>query len=249
MLLVDTGHGNSFTTEEVSALLSRVADRGYDVEFNRFGVPQLLEEKLRKADSLAVIVPARPYSEEEVDVIGRFVKKGGKLLLIADPTRRNEINSLAERFGIAFQADYLYNTKEYDINFQNIFIRDFVPDELTDGLSQIALYTAGSIRSSEPHLAYTDANTRSNIVERIETFYPIVKRRDGRVLAISDLTFMIPPQNSILDNDRLGLQHSRLPHGERERVRAYRLPPPWWQTSTFSVTTSISCWAGLPCST
>ena len=76
VLLVDTGHGNSFTTEEVSALLSRVADRGYDVEFNRFGVPQLLEEKLRKADSLAVIVPARPYSEEEVDVIGRFVKKG-----------------------------------------------------------------------------------------------------------------------------------------------------------------------------
>ena len=44
VLLVDTGHGNSFTTEEVSALLSRVADRGYDVEFNRFGVPQLLEE-------------------------------------------------------------------------------------------------------------------------------------------------------------------------------------------------------------
>ncbi|MCH8186659.1 MAG: hypothetical protein IH862_11215, partial [Chloroflexi bacterium] len=32
---------------------------------------------------------------------------------------------------------------------------------------------------------------------------PLVKGSDGHVLAVSDLTFMIPPQNSIMDNDRL----------------------------------------------
>ena len=115
----------------------------------------------------------------------------------------NHINSLAERFGITFQPDYLYNMVENDLNFQNIIIRNFSPDEITTDLTQIALYTAGSIKTSGTGLALTDANTRSSLVKRAETFYPLVKGGDGHVLAISDLTFMISPQNSIMDNDRL----------------------------------------------
>lgn len=216
MLLVDGAHGNDFTKAEVSLLLSRVADRGYAVEFigeatffggfrslgfgERFSK---LEEKLRRADSLAVIIPRDTYSSEEVDIIERFVQKGGKLLLIADPSRDHQINSLAERFGIAFQPDYLYNSVEHDLNFQNIFVRNFRPDEITRGLGQIVLYTAGSIKSSGPGLAFTDGNTRSSILERPELLYPLVKGSDSHVLAVSDFTFMVPPQNSILDNDKL----------------------------------------------
>jgi hypothetical protein len=40
-------------------------------------------------------------------------------------------------------------------------------------------------------------------MERSETFFPLVRGSEGQVVAISDLTFMIPPQNSILSNDRL----------------------------------------------
>ena len=216
LMVVDATHGNDFLKDELSALVSRVEDRGYEVEFlgvaGQFGgfrnlrlgerLP-LLQEKLRQADSLAVILPSDPYVGAEADLIRRFVEKGGKLLLVGDPTRVHRINSLAEGFGISFQADYLYNSREYDLNFQNIFIRDFRPHPLTAGLAQIVLYTAGSIRSDTPGLAYTDGNTRSSMVERVEPFYPIVEQADGRVLAISDLTFMIPPQNAILDNDRL----------------------------------------------
>ena len=92
---------------------------------------------------------------------------------------------------------------ENDLNFQHIFVRNFRPDELTRGLRQVALYTAGSIKSSGTGLAFTDGNTRSSMVERIEPFYPMVQGDDDRVLALSDVTFMIPPQNGILDNDRL----------------------------------------------
>ncbi len=67
-LLVDGLHGNDFTTQELSVLLARVADRGYQVEVageaSRFGgfssldsgsrLAQL-QEKLRRADSLAGI--------------------------------------------------------------------------------------------------------------------------------------------------------------------------------------------------
>lgn len=216
LLLMDGGHRNNFTKGEISSLLARVAARSHDIEFigeagifGDFRRPDpeetllFLKDKLRRADSLAVIVPDAPYSREEVVLVERFVEKGGRLLLIGDPTREHSINSLAERFGITFQPDYLYNTVDYDLNFRNIFISSFRPDELTRDLRQIALYTAGSVKSSSPWLAHTDANTRSSIVERIEPFYPIVKGADGRVLAINDLTFMVPPQNSILDNDTL----------------------------------------------
>lgn len=216
MLLVDAAHRNDFTKEEVSSLLSRVSSRGHAIEFMGGDVSfgsfrrldpdqklRLMEEGLRQADSLVVVLPDETYTRQEVDLVAEFVRKGGRLLLMADPTRFNDINSLSKRFGITFRPDYLYNTVDYDLNFRNIFINNFRPDAITQGLRQIALYTAGSVTSSSPGLAYADANTRSSIVERIEPLYPMVKGEDGRVLAVYDMTFLVPPQNSILDNDRL----------------------------------------------
>ncbi|MCH8351249.1 MAG: hypothetical protein IIB29_13415, partial [Chloroflexi bacterium] len=166
-LLVDGLHGNDFTKQELSVLLARVAQRGYQVEVagqaSRFGgfssqdpgsrLAQL-QEKLRRADSLAVLMPDSPFTNEEADLVEDFVtRKGGKLLLIADPTRPSQINSLANRFGIAFQPDYLYNMVEYDLNFQNIYLRQFEPHPITQGLTQIALYTAGSVTAPTPGFA------------------------------------------------------------------------------------------------
>ena len=199
LLLVDTAHSNSFEKGEIASLLSRVTDQGYDIEF----VSSSLEEKLRGADSLVVILPRDPYDQEEAGMVERFVQKGGKLLLIADPTRRHDINSLARRFGLDFQPDYLYNQVEHDQIFRDIYVRDFQPGQLTRGLNEIVLYTAGSIRSSGPGLAITDQNTRSSTAEREAAFHPIALADNRNVLAVFDLTFMIPPQDSISDNSQL----------------------------------------------
>ena len=210
LLLLDDAHGNDFTRQEVTALISRVSDRGYTVVFlgnapGRFTgtFAASLEEMLRGADSLAVIGPRDPYTDEEVDLIERFVEKGGKLLLIEDPTRGGEINSLARSFGVTFEPDYLYNQVENDINFRNIYVRDFRGDQITRNLDQIALYTAGSISSAGEGLALTDGNTRSSIVEGGAGFFPLARGIDPRVVAVADLSFMIPPQDAILDNGRL----------------------------------------------
>ena len=222
-LVVDAAHSNGFSQAELSAFLSTVASRGYSLDFlgelsvssgfGGFGGSgslgslerlDLLEEKLRGADSLVVIQPDESYSKEEADLVERFVvEKGGKLLLIADPSRDHRINSLAERFGIFFRPDYLYNLVDYDLNYQGIYVSDFKPDELTDGLARIALYTSGSLESSGGGLAISDANTKSTVVETIEPLYPMVKGGQGRVVALADLTFLVPPQNTILDNPRL----------------------------------------------
>ena len=51
--------------------------------------PRLLQlaEKLRRADSFAVILPQVAYTETEAALVKQFVQKGGKLLLVSDPAR------------------------------------------------------------------------------------------------------------------------------------------------------------------
>ena len=210
LMVIDALHANSFSERELVTLSSWVANRGYEVEIVGDFAPslartrlQLLEQKLRRADSLLVILPRVEYSEAEVELVERFVEKGGKLVLVSDPTRPNRINVLAKRFGIEFQPDYLYNTVEYDQNFRHIFVRDFQPDPLTSGLDTVALYIAGSVRSSGHGVAFTDTNTRSSLVETAGDFNPIAWGDDRNVLAVADFTFMAPPYNSLLDNDKL----------------------------------------------
>ncbi len=204
LLLVDFMHANAFSKSEILTLSARVSGRGYEVEFAEpDGGPGSLEEKLRRADSFLVILPQVPYSEEEASLVESFVRKGGKLLLVSDPTRTSQVNTLAARFGLEFRPDYLYNQEEYDLNFQNIIVREFQPEELTLGLGAITLYTAGSIRSAGPGLAIAGAGTRSSVLESADPLYPIAEGDSRNVLAIADFTFMVPPQNSLLDNDRL----------------------------------------------
>ena len=214
LLLVDAQHVNSFGETEIISLSSRVANRGYDVEFvGDFSAiedpeqisPRLqqLAAKLRRADSFAVILPQTPFSDAEARLVQRFVAKGGKLLLVSDPSRPQQINTLAERFGLDFQPDYLYNTVENDLNFRHIVVSDFQPDRLTAGLDAVTLYMAGSIRSPGPGLAYIDANTKSSLLESAGDLSPIAWGDSRNVLAVADLSFMVPPQDSLLDNDRL----------------------------------------------
>ncbi len=230
LVLVDARHRNAFTEDEILELVSKVTERGYRVELVGDQAPtfgprfdsgpdadpaagfgpfpqdpsaQELEEALRGADSLVVIMPGLPYSEAETALVEKFVGKGGRLVLISDPGRRQQINTLAERFGLDFQPDYLYNLVDNDQNFRHIFVRDFQPDELTAGLGTIALHTAGSIRSSGPGLAFGDANTRSSLLGATGDLNPIALGDSRSVLAIADFEFMVPPYISLLDNDQL----------------------------------------------
>lgn len=210
LVLLDTLHSNGFSSREILTLRTRVVAQGYDLEllgnFARSSESDRraqFAERLREADSLVVITPLVAYSAGEVDVIEDFVRKGGKLVMVSDPGRRDQMNTLAQRFGVQFRPDYLFNQVENDQNYQNIFVRDFRPDELTAGLDTIVLFTAGSITSSGPGLAVADARTESAVAENNGDLYVMARAADRNVLAISDFTFMIPPQDSTLDNDRL----------------------------------------------
>ena len=212
VLVVDAAHRNAFREVELKNFLTLVSNRGYEVQLlGDFGPPAakaavraaLLEEKLRGAGSLLVILPRTAYTEAEVAVVARFVDKGGRLLLMSDPTRPHVINSLAERFGLSFQPDYLYNMVENDRNYRHIYVRDFQPEELTAGLSTVALYTAGSVRTVGAPLAYADENTRSSLAGSGSGLSPVAWGSSRNVLALADITFIVPPHDAFADNGRL----------------------------------------------
>ena len=202
-LLVDTGHRNAFASGEISTLLNRVAARGYDVEFLDEPGQVSLAEGLRNADAFVVISPINPYESGEGQLVVDFVEQGGKLLLLADPGRPNQLNSLSEKLGVAFQPDYLYNLAEHDSNFQEFYVRDFRAHDVTAGIGEMVFFYAGSIESSGENLALTDENTYSSISEMIIPRSPLAIGANRNVLAVHDLTFMIPPYNSIRDNGQL----------------------------------------------
>ena len=209
LLVVDALHRNTFKETETAALISKISNRGYIVEFLGSFVPArvevrlaVLEEKLRRADTFLVVLPQDPYTESEAAIVESFVRKGGKLVLVSDPSRAHQINSLAKRFGLNFQPDYLYDTVEYDQNFRHIFVSDFQPDALTAGLDSILLEYAGSVRSTGPGLAFAGPNTKSSLLNSTETPTPIAWGDSPNVLALGDFTFMAPSNSFLLDNDR-----------------------------------------------
>ena len=214
-VLIDLAHNNSFTEGELNVLLLRLVSRGMTVNFFHEGddlKKQLLgegenitKEKPALADVFIVVCPQKEFSKDEVEITDNFTSKSGRLLLIADPTRggAGNINSLSIKFGLIFEPDYLYNMKENENNYRNIFITDFKESEITKTLKKIALYTAGSISSADSGIAFIDENTFSSVIESRKKLSPMALARESSVLAIYDLTFMTEPYNGVLDNNQL----------------------------------------------
>ena len=162
-----------------------------------------LEEELPVTVAFIVISPQDEFSKDEKETVGKFVDEGGKLLLIADPPRYGEMNSLSLDFGLLFEPDYLYNMRENETNYKNIFVTEFKENDITEGLEKIALYTVGSISSANSSIAFVDGNTFSNMIETRKSLSPIALTQESKVLAIYDLTFITEPYNGILDNNHL----------------------------------------------
>lgn len=162
-----------------------------------------IEEEPKLPNAFIIVCPRLEFSQKEKEAIGEFVDNGGKLLLTADPTRHSEINNIAIEFGLIFEPDYLYNMKENEINYSNIFVAEFEENEITKNLEKIVLYVAGSISSTDGGIAFIDRNTFSSVVESRKRLSPIALVEESKILAVYDLTFMSEPYNGTLDNNQL----------------------------------------------
>lgn len=222
VVLLDQAHNNLFELKDITYLNGRLAARGVKVEPFTGGD---LVSALRGVNAFIVIVPLAEFTPDEIQAVSDFVARGGRLLLIGDPTRFNltvdetsldfsvlleddqiPLNSLGKRFDITFKGDYLYNTRENEGNFRNIILKEtsMAESSLTEGVKQLAFYGAHSLDlgpSSEPLLAGDD-NTWSSATDRPGGLTLAATSQDGRVLALGDIHFLGEPYYTVYDNGR-----------------------------------------------
>ncbi|MEM7331790.1 MAG: hypothetical protein AAF490_06840 [Chloroflexota bacterium] len=222
LILLDFAHNNDFTLEEIGSLDGRLAQRGFEIVPFTGGD---LQTALRSVNAFVVITPISSFSQSEILAISDFVDRGGKLLMVGDPTRfevffeetefsfeivfqRDELplNSIANEFDIIFNGDYLYNTIENEGNFRNIIVNEgsFEDTAVTDGLEQVVLYGAHSLEvgPSATSLFVGDENTWSSDTDRPGELTLAAISGNERVMALGDIHFLNQPYATVLDNGR-----------------------------------------------
>jgi hypothetical protein len=221
-ILLDVAHENFFDLSEIGFLDSRLAARGYELVPFENGD---LVSALRPVNALVVVAPMADYTAVEVQAVSDFVARGGRLLLIGDPTRFSfdfgdegdalnvrldtdqiPLNSLANEFDLVFNGDYLYNTVENEGNFRNIVLEQDGMSEshLTEDVERLAFYGSHSIqlgRDSQPLLTGDD-NTWSSATDRPGGLALAALGGSERVLAVGDIDFLSEPYYTVFDNSR-----------------------------------------------
>ncbi|NIS81708.1 MAG: hypothetical protein GTO14_16220 [Anaerolineales bacterium] len=221
IVLVDWAHSNQFNITEIEDFLDNLTASGASVElvpgaFDRGGPP--LGQRLKYASAYVVIAPQDAFTPQTVQLVSRFVSRGGRLLVISDPTRGGNnasfegyfgenfpaviaANSLLVPFDIAFSDDYLYNLLQNEGNFRNVLFHSFAEDPLTEGLTTTAFYGARSVTTHTGiPLIIGDDNTFSSRTDTSGDHTVVMRSSDGGVLAIGDLTFLTNPYQQVADN-------------------------------------------------
>lgn len=105
------------------------------------------EASLANVDVFVVKVPTEPYSDSEIDVLMRFVRRGGGLLLIGEHTdvfgTGYKLNAIARRLGFEFRYDCLFGIDSF---FDQYFVPPFVPHPVVQHLRGMDFATSCSIR-------------------------------------------------------------------------------------------------------
>jgi hypothetical protein len=223
LVLLDETHNNNFALADISHLDGRLAARGYELLHYTGGD---LARQLRPVNAFITIAPLKAFTSAEIQTLRQFVNRGGRVLMVGDPTRyeiifdesdpfafgfelnTNEIplNSLANEFDLIFNGDYLYNTIENEGNFRNIILKrtGFAEDALVDGLEQLVAYSAHSIQMGPDAQAIiaADENTWSSATDRPGGLVFAASSENGQVLALGDVHFLTNPYYTVYDNSQ-----------------------------------------------
>lgn len=229
VVLIDISHRNRMSQDEIKPLLAGISQAGYRIDL--LESDESLDESLTRADAFVVIDPSAGYSDDEVNRIDAFVDRGGRLLLIGEPTtldvaglgltvRVNRLTPLSSHFGFEFGEAYLFNMETNDGNFQNVFAEPVRESRLTDGISRTAFYAATSITVREGRtLLRAGPGTRSSRTDATGS-YPVMAV-NGNVLAIADGSFLKRGNFNVVDNEKLVRNVVRfLVSGEKRRALA-----------------------------
>jgi hypothetical protein len=222
--VIDMGHLNNLQVDDLNPLQDRLIERGLAIE-TYDGYSVYLSDQLRGATALLVAAPTIEFTAEERTAVQDFVEDGGRVLLVADPTRpippateedsldlaeillpesaTPAINSVASAVGVVYFDDYLYNLVDNEGNYRNVKLTVLSEDQLlTQGVEDLIFFATHSLRSDGPALIGGDENTYSSLRTGETNLAAAVLSANERVLALGDLTVLTAPYHDVADNDR-----------------------------------------------
>lgn len=223
-VLIDLGHANNLEVDDLTPLRDRLIARGANMQ-TYDGLIVSLESRLRGAVALIVAAPTLSFTPLEVTAVVDFVKDGGRVLLIADPTRPvavaeeqgtldltevffpdsaiPAVNSVASPLGVVYFDDYIYNLVDNEGNYRNVKLAIENGDHpLAEELETVVFFAAHSLRSDGVTLFQGDENTFSSLRTGEGGLTAAALSANGGVLALGDLTVLTAPYHTVQDNDQ-----------------------------------------------
>jgi hypothetical protein len=217
VVLFDLNHDNFYFLSDVAPLTNVIEQLGG--QFEVVESSKTLDDQLKYASSLAVIVPTSEFSSAEILAIQRFVARGGHLLVITDPTLNfgggatakppvssvEVANLLLDSYDISFNDDYVYNLTSNEGNFRHVIFSQFAKDPLTQNLSKVVFFSTHSIKTGQTALIKGDAHSLSSLTDTGGGLVTAAAAQQGKVLAIGNMAFLTNPYYQVADNQQLVL--------------------------------------------
>ncbi|AXG07981.1 hypothetical protein DU500_16950 [Haloplanus rubicundus] len=212
-VVIDRGHANRFSRSDIEPLVDALVREGYHVEFYTDGD---LAVALEDADAFLVIDPGSEYLPGDIDDVRQFTGNGGRLVMIGEPdrtavsasifgtsiaTQESRLTTLASRYGMSVDTQYLYNQENADGTFKHVLARP-TSGEL-DGVEQTTMYTAAAVTARNGSVLLRSApNTIKSGSDEVTGEYPVAVERNN-VLLLGDKTFMQGDRYRVADNEQL----------------------------------------------
>jgi hypothetical protein len=213
-VVIDRGHSNRFARADVEPLVDALAREGYSVEFYTDGD---LATALEDADAFLVIDPATEYRSGDIDDVRQFTGNGGRLVMIGEPDRTavsaglfgasitnqpSRLTTLASRYRMSVDTEYLYNQENADGTFKHVVARPTGDGDL-DGIDETAVYTAAAVTAANGTVLLRSApRTYKSGSDEVTGEFPVVVQRND-VLLLGDKTFMRGDRYRVADNEQL----------------------------------------------
>lgn len=210
VVLFDQAHFNNYTTAEIESLRNQILAMGAEVVI--LDGQSDLPDQIKKADAFVIITPTIEYSSEEIEAVEEFVHRGGRLLVIADPTRsyseydteREEsvilVNDILQPYLLSFRNDYVYNLSHNEGNYRNTYVYPTGKTDLTSSISELVFYAAHSLDINSQKIIIGEDSTLSSLDDMGGELPVAALDSSGNVLAIGDMTFMTNPYYQVSDN-------------------------------------------------
>jgi hypothetical protein len=210
-VVVDTGHGNEVSRASVAPLAEALTRVGYRVEFTGTS----LSESLDGANALLVVDPGTEFSAEEVEAVREFTRRGGRLVVMAEPnqkvvqtgllttqitTEESAVTTLASAYGMSVDANYLYNLRRNGGNYRYLRARPGENAEV-DGVSNVTLYTPVAVRAERGTTVLRAAAGTYRAGGDAEPGRPAVAVRRNNVLLVGDSTILRETRYNVGDNE------------------------------------------------